>query len=511
MFNRLYVKLSLTLVVLFALIGVAVLALTRSSMDRYSEEVMQRLNASVAMYVTNELQLISKGVANVDALKTLAHHAMVVNPAIEVYLLDPQGTIISHALGDGSLVLGKVDLKPVKQFLAANARFPIAGDDPRNSQRKKVFSAAEVRQGDRLEGYVYVVLEGHKQEQLASSVFSSQVFRLSALALVGCLAFGLVTALLIFARLSRRLQALTDKADHFYQSSLESGNSAVEPVRQPDLHGRKDELERLSRAFDSMQQRIAQQMKQIQESDAMRRELISNISHDLRTPLTSMLGYIETLQLKFPQLDADTRQQYLTITRNHGVRLQRLVADLFELSKLDSNAVQPVLETFSIAELIQDIVQDFRLKAERKQIRLELEGDLQNAQVYADIHLMERVMENLLENALRHTPVQGTIQITIEKQSQPDGVRIMVSDNGSGIAPADLPYIFDRFYHAQNKDQEDLKSTGLGLAIVKRILDLHLSKITVQSNHQSQTEAHSQRSCGTRFTFHLNTHLAQGN
>lgn len=189
------------------------------------------------------------------------------------------------------------------------------------------------------------------------------------------------------------------------------------------------ELECLESAFAAMQERIRNQVQQIRQSDEMRRELIANISHDLRTPLTNMLGYIETLLLKGESLAPAQQQQYLEITRNHGQKQGRLIADLFELAKLDGGAVQAQRETFSIAELIHDVVQDFALQAERNKVTVQVQGDLDQAWVCADIRLMERVLENLLDNAL--------------------------------------------------------KSTGLGLAIVKRILDLHRSTIDVTS-HLSQ-------------------------
>ncbi len=244
----------------------------------------------------------------------------------------------------------------------------------------------------------------------------------------------------------------------------------------------------LEGAIDAMQQRIVRQMAQIREADDMRRELIANISHDLRTPLTNMLGYIETLLLKQGQLDAQQQSHYLTITRNHGRRLSRLVADLFELAKLDSRAIEPHKEPFSLAELAQDVVQDFSMRAEQQGVSLELSGDMNNTQVNADIHLIERVLENLLDNALRHTPKDGKIRILLQRQQ--DGVRCSISDTGEGIAEQDIPHVFNRFFHVRDNKQDELTSTGLGLAIVKRILDLHFSRIKVESRlHQGTTFA----------------------
>ncbi len=474
MWQRLHVKMALSLVAVFVVVGALLLWLTSAAMNRYSQAVTQRMNAAVAMYVSDELQLIANGIANTAALQALAHDAMIINPSIEVYLLDRDGHVLSHALPPEQVVHVTVDLQPVQAFLRGHASLPLLGDDP-GSDRRKIFSAHEVRFHNRLEGYVYIVLEGRRLEQVTQSIFHDQVFRLSALALVGCLAFGVLAALLIFSRFTRRVERLSQRAEQFRNDTLQTDHSG----------NRGDELDRLDSAFTALQQRVQHQMEQIRQADDMRRELIANISHDLRTPLTNMLGYIETLLLKRAQLDEAQQQHYLKITRNHGQRLGRLIADLFELAKLDSNAVQPQRETFSIAELIQDVVQDFAIRAEQKKVTLAVGGDLEDARVCADIHLMERVVENLLDNALRHTPSGGHIDVQI--RCGPEAVQVQIRDNGEGIAPQDLPYIFERFFHVRDSQQDSLKSTGLGLAIVKRILDLHRTAIQVTSQLQQGT------------------------
>lgn len=480
MLNRLYLKLALSLVVVFLLVGTVVIWLMGNAMNRYSQAVTQQLNESVAMYVSEELQLISNGIANGEALKLLAHHAMIINPSIEVYLLDRQGKVLDHALPQQQVVQERVDLNPVQAFLQPHRVLPILGDDPSSLLDRKVFSAHEVRVDGQLEGYIYIVLEGQKQADVEQSVLHHQVFRVSALGLVGALAFGLLTALLIFLRFTHRLRRLSKKAEWFFR---EDG------APPPAANG--DEIVQLESAVEAMQQRITRQMAQIREADDMRRDLIANISHDLRTPLTNMLGYIETLLLKQEQLSAEQQTRYLTITRNHGRRLGRLVGDLFELAKLDSHAVEPHLEPFSLAELVQDVVQDFFIRAEQQGVVLDITGDLENAQVNADIRLIERVLENLIDNALRHTPAGGRIQVLIQRQD--NGVRCSVSDTGEGIAPKDVPLVFNRFFHVRDKGRDSLTSTGLGLAIVKRILDLHLSPINVESRLHK----------GTTFVFEL--------
>jgi signal transduction histidine kinase len=483
MFNTLYIKLSATQVLLFLLIGVALVLLTRYSSDRYYQEVTQRLNSPIAKHVAEEGPLIEHGKANADALQALAHQAMIINPSVEVYLLDPVGRILTHDLGDNALRRHHIDLQPIRRFLSGAIHLPLLGDDPRTSSDKKIFTAAEVKNGDHLAGYVYIVLSGKKYEQFATSAEASEVLRLTTLAVIGCLIFGLGSALLIFGRLSRQLRDLTASVNDFHHGAM--------GAPPPQSSRNQDEITQLALAFDAMQTRIEDQVDQIRKTDQMRRELITNISHDLRTPLTAMQGYIETLLLKDREITPQQQHEYLEIAHDHGVRLSRMIADLFELAKLDANAVKPQLDEFSLTELVADIVQEFRLTAERKSVALVMETNGKNSAVYADIRLIERVFQNLIENGLRHTPAHGRITVKLDGHDQ--GVRVTISDTGAGIEEEALPYIFDRYFQASPKVVSATESTGLGLAIVKRLLDLHHTAIVVRSRLAQ----------GTSFSFEL--------
>jgi len=228
-----------------------------------------------------------------------------------------------------------------------------------------------------------------------------------------------------------------------------------------------------------MANKIREQFEGLKETDRLRRELVSNVSHDLRTPLASMHGYVETLLLKNDSLSEEERLRYLEITRKHSLRLRRLIGDLFELSKLDSASIKPTLETFSLAELLQDVTQEFESQAENKGIDIDVHAHDGASMVHADIGLMQRVLENLLRNAVRYTPRGGNNSVTLDKK--PGCVAVAVADTGCGIAEHELDRIFDRFYRSEQGEEERTNSAGLGLAIVKRILDLHGSRITVTS------------------------------
>jgi hypothetical protein len=223
-----------------------------------------------------------------------------------------------------------------------------------------------------------------------------------------------------------------------------------------------------------MRQRIEEQVRELERADRLRRELVANVSHDLRTPLASLQGYLETLLLRDASLTEEERRRYLDIAFRHGEKLRALISELFELAKLDSGDMTLQTESFSLAELAQDIVEKSRLQAARNGIEIHAQLQTDLTPVHADIRLIERVIDNLLDNALRHTPAGGTV--TVQVTGLAEGTEVSVTDSGPGIPPEDLARVFDRFYRGK-----DSSGAGLGLAIARRILDLHGGTITASN------------------------------
>jgi signal transduction histidine kinase len=224
------------------------------------------------------------------------------------------------------------------------------------------------------------------------------------------------------------------------------------------------------------------------ELENFRRELLANISHDLRTPLAGIHGYIETLLMKKDSLDEVTREKYLITTLQGTAKLKTLVDELFELSKLESKEITIHIEPFHIQDLVHDIANQFKLSASEKGVEICVESPEQLPLVKADLALIDRVLHNLLSNALKYC-YKGD-KVTIGVREIAGKMHISVTDTGSGIAAEDLPHLFDRFY----KGRSSQPGTGLGLAIVKNILVLHDSQYQVQSVLGE----------GTQFTFSLN-------
>jgi two-component system OmpR family sensor kinase len=381
--------------------------------------------------------------------------------------------------------LERVSLGPIERFLQGRDMMPIVGDDPRHPGQRKAFSVAPVKERGQTRGYLYVILGGERHDDIAHTLRDSYIVPLSGFLLGAAVLFTLAAGLLLFYFLTRRFRTLAADMEAFKQSDF----SSPVPVHEPS-NAHDDELDRLTQTFSEMAARIVEQMDQLKRTDALRREMVANVSHDLRTPLASLQGYLETLSLKEEDLSTEQRRHYLAVAAKHGERLSKLVAELFELAKLDTEDAKPHCEPFSLAELVQDVTQKFRLRADEKGITLESRYTPDLPFVKADIALIERVLENLIENALRHTPSGGTIRVGLTPEA--NSVTVVVSDTGHGIPKQDLPHIFDRFYRVEKARGSSL-SAGLGLAIAKRILELHGEAIHVRSALNK----------GATFLFHL--------
>ncbi|HHO68513.1 MAG TPA: sensor histidine kinase, partial [Gammaproteobacteria bacterium] len=180
MLRTLYSRLALTLFVLLCVVGLALVFLVRDTSALYQQEVAQKLNRSLAAQIVAEQALISDDEVDGEALAHLFHLLMVINPSIELYLLDREGRVLAFSAPEGKVRRARVDLRPVRRFLAGGARFPLAGDDPRDPRRSKVFSAARIPAEGPLQGYLYVILGSEKYDSIVQSLQGSYILRASS-------------------------------------------------------------------------------------------------------------------------------------------------------------------------------------------------------------------------------------------------------------------------------------------------------------------------------------------
>ncbi|WP_457318889.1 sensor histidine kinase [Stenotrophomonas sp. P5_B8] len=441
----------------------------------HEQETVQRLSRGLAEHIARSGELMDARGMRGGEVRALFGKLMAVNPSVEVYLLDDAGRILGHDAPDGHLKRDRVDLAPVRALLR-DEPLPILGDDPRSATGRKVFNAAPLWVQGRQAGYIYVVLVGEQREALAANIAANATLRTTLWSLAILAAVGLLAGGVAFRWVTRPLRQLTRRIQAFDVDAAGAGTPLPPTPLRP---GERDELAILQHSFGHMGQRLGEQWQQLREQDLQRRELVANISHDLRTPLSSLHGYLETLALKDATLSADERQRYLGIALAQSRKVGALAQALFELARLEHGAVSLDLQAFSLPDLVQDVFQKFELGAQARRQTLSADIPPGLPAVVADLPLIERVLTNLLDNAIRHTPEGGRIEVVLRAQ---DGeVQVAIADTGPGIAPERRAGLFNT-PPALGSARPD--SGGLGLLIVHRILQLHHRDIRLMDSRE---------------------------
>jgi signal transduction histidine kinase len=278
-----------------------------------------------------------------------------------------------------------------------------------------------------------------------------------------------VFAMVIFYPARRRLRALEDAAQRLGAGDLSA--------RASQRGG--DEIARVAAAFNRMAGELETRDAALRTSDALRRQMMADVSHELKTPLTAMRGYIETLRMPEITLDADRRDRYFETIDSETRRLERIVKDLLDLARYEGGGVVLQRRLFDIERLFTNVAGRHDRDAQTKGVAIRIHVDAHADQVVADPDRIEQAIENLVGNALRHTPAGGTITLSA---TQADGVAtVSVSDTGVGIAPEHLAHVFERFYKVDSARAADSTGSGLGLSITKAIVERHGGTIRVSS------------------------------
>lgn len=482
----LFWKLSATFLALLVMVGVFHIVLSISTSEKYYLERNQRLNANIAQSIIQEVKPFIDGELSETATDDIMHHMMAVNPSIEVYLLDKEGEILNHVAPYKKVKLKEVSLGPINEFIRTKGEVCVMGDDPRKPGEEQIFSAAPIMEGDILQGYVYVVLAGEDYYEVASNLWNDYITALGGGTMLAILIAALIVGLIAIWFITRNLRGIIDTVRRFQEGDLDA--------RIETKSGK--EFNTLGLAFNEMADTIVGNIENLKSMENLRRELVGNVSHDLRTPLAVIHGYIETLMIKKDDLNPEERDKYLNIILQSTEKLKTMVSELFELSKLESKQVQPKKEPFFVNELLQDVVQKYLIIARKKGVLIQSVISNNIELVNADISLIERVLQNLIDNALKFTPEGGTI--TIKTNELDDAVEIQVSDTGVGIPEEQIPFVFDRYHIGDKRIGLDKSNTGLGLAIVKKILEIHDATIRLTSKLNQ----------GTSFSFELPYHQA---
>ena len=484
-------KLALTIVATGLLTALLVIATVLYAFQRFERETtFQRANAFLARVTMNVDDLLELHQRQPEELNRWLRSLLLYEPDSQLYLLDARGTVLSTT-GQVKLAPGfRVALAPVLAAAtdaSGRGAMPyVMGDDPERMSNDAVIAAralrrAIIRSDEPVSGYLYLVchkpdLPGSQWDALRSS------FALPALLLIlGIVALTTLLAAAVIASVTRPLHRLTSAVAGFSLPKLQSGlqpapGAASAWVALPART--RDEFGQLTGAFEMMLNALRKQWEALQRLDHFRREGVSNLSHDLRSPLTATVACLETLESRWavqpPQGD-DRRfvEMALRNTRNAA----RLVQSMGDLAKLDEPEFKLRRDVVDVSELLADIGARFAERAAQKGIALNVtHAAAQEAPApfaALDVELFERAVANLIDNALKFCAAGASIEL--EARCVAERVHIQVTDTGPGIAAADQPYLFDRFYQSRASvtPATGEGGKGLGLAIVKRIVELH--------------------------------------
>jgi signal transduction histidine kinase len=290
----------------------------------------------------------------------------------------------------------------------------------------------------------------------AVAVVKRDILIAGAIALVGALAAGWLVARAHAKRLGRLEAAAQRLAEGDFETQI------------PDQG--TDEVGQLAASFNEMRERLSR-------LDQARKEFIANASHELRTPIFSLGGFVELLDEEEP--DPAVRAEFVRTMREQVARLTKLTADLLDLSKLDADALQVSTEQVDLAELARSVAEEFRPAAERHGSAIEVDGE-RRAVAIADPDRVAQIMRILIDNALTHTP-EGT-SISIGARPRDGSASLVVSDDGPGIDPLARARVFDRFYTG-----DSVSGSGLGLAIARELAQRMRGELGLES-HGGQTE-----------------------
>ncbi len=301
------------------------------------------------------------------------------------------------------------------------------------------------------------------------SAFSASVQRVIwAVGLVTIVSL-LVVSSQVAKRITKPIQQIAATADAI------KGGDVLQRVQVTS----DDEIGRLATGINDMAEKLGNDIEKFRKLERVRSEFLANVSHELRTPIFSIQGFLETL-LDGAVDDPHVNREFLEKAHHHANRLNTLLSDLIEISRIESGEMKMSFRYFSLSEFLQQVVQEMQPQAAKKSLSLELVTAVpHDEKVYGDRERLKQVMINLIDNAVKYTEPGGLISVRTSREGT--RVAIHVQDTGCGIAQEHQGRIFERFYRVDRDRSREVGGTGLGLAIVKHIVEAHGGTIRVES------------------------------
>lgn len=410
-----------------------------------------------------------------EAFSSRLREYVLYSPNTGLYLLDDAGRVLASAGESRDFWRAEtIDLAPVKTAWAERSTEPVFAADPEERGRRCLVAARPIVRDGVTMGWLYVAARSAGLAAQTPELLRSYALRAAIKIALTTLALGALLTIAMMALLTRPLIELTRVVEGVRDADFAEGMSGL---LVPNC-GRDDEVGRLSRTFRETIDRLHLEASRARDTDTRRREMVASVSHDLRTPLTALIGLLDTVRIKGVAIGDAERTDYLARAADNAQHLKRLTDALNELSRLDSPEFRANPEPIAIGELADDVVQRYMGRA--RETGLELAIDYPDGLPLApvDAALIERALANLLDNALRVTPAGGRVGVRVRQEA--GTLRLEVSDTGPGVATEDQDRVFERFYQAAR--HRDLRgSAGLGLAIVRRVAELHGGRAGLRS------------------------------
>jgi signal transduction histidine kinase len=481
-------RLALTILVTGLATALAVITTVGLAFQRFEHEnTYDRANAFLGRAVAQYEDLLDLQQRNPEDFTAFLRNLLLFEPGSQLYLLAADGTVLAHT-GQAQLGPGfKVALLPVQQAAEAaqgGLRMPyVMGDDPEHMDSDAVVAAralrrAVIRPSEATAGYLYIVCRSPAPAGTRLALFRSSLAGPALAAVAAVIVLTTLLAAWIITAVTRPLRVLSDEV----AAAARDGFTAVASHTAAQAAS-DDEFGRLRSGFRALLATLRQQWDELRRLDHFRRESVSNLSHDLRSPLTATVACLDTLNQRWagdPARAEDRRLLEVALRNTHNAA--RLVRSLGDLALLDEPEFKLHPMRVDLSEVLDDIALRFAQRATQQALGLRFEQRGTAAPVAdVDIELFERAVANLLDNALKFTPSGGSIVLSAERAVE--HVAVVVQDSGVGIAPHDIEHLFDRHYQNRGSvapaTSEDGK--GLGLAIVKRIVELHRGTVAVAS------------------------------
>lgn len=442
--NRLWVRLSLA----FALVTVAALALaavlTNQQVGAQFRRYVVRNQVASPVLVSDLLAYYARSGSwvGVEDLLTARHGGM--------------GTGQGQGQGQGMRMGANMLLADDAGRVIYDRAGQRVGDPLSRSERAEALPLS-VR--DETVGYLLIPLPGRIELTAFEQVFLDQINRSLLLAGLPAVALALGLGIVIARSLAAPLSRLAAAAREIARGQLGERVTTAGPMEVADL----------AHSFNDMADHL-------QQAETMRRNLVADVAHELRTPLSVIQGNLQAILEDVYPLEkgeiAEIHQETLT--------LSRLIDDLHQLAQAEAGQLSLTCEAVNIVRLCRSLVGLFEGVAGEKGITLSASGGPDLPAVYADPARTRQVIHNLLANAIRHTPTGGQVDLALTRKGA--RVRVTISDTGPGISPADRPYVFDRFWRADKSRARDRGGAGLGLAIARQLIEAQGGEIGVESN-----------------------------